>query len=225
MSKRRRPPPRGLPAEREAIAGRYIVETSHKYDLTKPIDRQPAPCWVIVNTVTGERDLRPGMTESRVYAEVAQLNAGLPVSSVSQGIGRKPKKAPPAAQWVQILMSVPWKRAFLQECINTGRALSLDDIRKLRTTNWDGQGGTHVPEWLEVLGVPPRPAVTPAIVLTVKNRAEAAKQGAARNNAEREYERQQTTLDEAISQQLLRVFDIKRKTGSRRNDSRDSKKK
>src|ERR1700729_580848 len=58
-------------------------------------------------------DARPGMTESQVYDEVARLNARIFVHPRSQGIGRKPRTAPLAARWVEILMNVPETHARL----------------------------------------------------------------------------------------------------------------
>jgi hypothetical protein len=63
----------------------------------------------------GSFDARPGMTESQVYDEVAQLNAGLDPSKIkiSQGKGRKPGRATEAVRWVEILLNVPETRARL----------------------------------------------------------------------------------------------------------------
>ena len=230
VTKRKPPPARALPpqyptgsAEHAATANdRYIVDISHKYDVDKPVSIQPAPYWVIHDRVTGTRDARKGMTKSAVYDEVRRLNAGLPVSSVSQGKGRKPKIITPAVEWVEVLMGIPWKRAFLQHCMDAGTKLSLEDIRELRTTNWDSEGGGMMPQWLAELGAPPLPSL-PAITPTAKSQAQ-RKQAIARYNAEcAAIEPQQKKLDEAISKQLSRILGIKRKDGSRRNEWKESR--
>jgi hypothetical protein len=226
MSKRKPTQPRILrqqfktgAAETAAYAGKLF---DVDYDGPKDVDGHYIGSQLQrgIRSPDGSFDPRPAATESAVYDEVARLNAGLPVSK--KGIRRTPKKAEPAAQWVEIFLNVPWKRAFLQECVRTDRALSLEDIRELRTTNWDGQGATEVPEWLTTLGapaMPPRPALMDERP-TIENR-----------DARQLYmdeckavERAQAKLDEAISKQLARVMGIPRKESGRRNAWRDTKK-
>jgi hypothetical protein len=131
MKAKRRPPLR--PLESPATDGqRFFVD----YDGPRGADgliinSQMFP--VICDRTTGTRDPRPGMTESARDAEVARLNAGLPVSNKSQESGRRPRYASEAARWVEVLRNVPEKRAVLQAALDTGRKLSADDVRALMT--------------------------------------------------------------------------------------------
>lgn len=89
----------------------------------------------------GKFDARPGMTESAMYDEVARLNAGLPVSKESQGIGRRPHYATEAVRWVEILLSVPETRTKLLAA--RGGKLSTDEVRGLMTYH-DDKGGPDI---------------------------------------------------------------------------------
>lgn len=227
--KRRAVAKRKLPAEAVAT-GPFVVGLSHAYDLAKPIETQLAPCWAIINAETGERDLRPGMTESRVYAEVAQLNAGLPVSSESQGIGRKqpqPKAAQAltAAGWVELLMKRPETAPVLKDARDNGRRLSTAAVRELMTFH-ERLAPPRGVEWLRL----------PTTLLTHQQDKSAArieiiplrKQREAEIAATERHRRSEAQAAEkrliaAVAKQLNRVVGIQQKDG--RNAARSAKRK
>jgi hypothetical protein len=78
-------------------------------------------------------DARPGMSKSALYAEVARLNAGLPVEPKSQGIGRRTAVLKAPARWVEFLLDFDETRAVLRDALHTGRKLSLNDVHGLMT--------------------------------------------------------------------------------------------
>jgi hypothetical protein len=127
-----RPPYETGTAERDATAGdKYHVDfgATHVDPIVGRLFGGPRG----IRGPDGEFDARPGMTETQLYDEVARLNAGLPVSPVSQGIGRKPRRATEAARWVEILLNVPETRAQLLEAKASGAKLSPAFVRELMT--------------------------------------------------------------------------------------------
>jgi hypothetical protein len=142
VTKRKAPPtraiPRGYPTratERAADAGkRYAVHRDGPRDANGHLGFDMVHG--ILDRETGQFDTRPGMTRSQVYAEVVRLNAGLPVSRESQGIGRKPRVVPEAALWVEFLMDVDGTQAQLEGAVAEGRKLSRDDVRELMLSTY-----------------------------------------------------------------------------------------
>jgi hypothetical protein len=85
----------------------------------------------ILDVTTGVVDQRIGFTARQVEAEVARLNAGLPVSAKSQGKGRRPRYAPLPSRLVEVLLDYPATAAVLQDAAANKRALSHDEVRNL----------------------------------------------------------------------------------------------
>jgi hypothetical protein len=136
---RRKAPPRGLPPQYKTRAAELAATEADRYfvDYDGPRDADGFLGFDMVHGIrdreTGRFDRRPGMTKSALYAEVARLNAGLPVSARSQGIGRKPRPTSPAARWVEFLMEFGPTRAELNDAQTEGRKLSREDVRELMT--------------------------------------------------------------------------------------------
>jgi hypothetical protein len=180
----------------------------------------------------GRFDARPGMTESQVYDEVAQLNAGLVPSKISQGIGRKPRYATEAVRWVEILLNVPETREKLLAA--RGGKLSADEVRGLMAYH-DDRGG---PDIRKAFPLPTaaerkrqaamRPPISNARPQTKQALRQieqlAEQQEAARQHEMEGAEEAERKLIEAVSKQLERYHGIGRKDGSRRNDWRTTKK-
>jgi hypothetical protein len=136
---RRKAPPRGLPPRHPTRMAELTATLGHRYfvDYDGPRDEDGFLGFDMVHGIrdreTGRFDSRPGMTRSALYAEVAQLNAGLPVSAVAQGIGRKPRLLSPAVRWVEFLIDFEPTRAELNGALAEGRKLSMEYVRELMT--------------------------------------------------------------------------------------------
>ena len=185
------------PAEKPKERGRYFVD----YEGPKGADGRilgPQMMQGIRDRENPDQfDARPGMTDSQIFDEVARLNAGAPVSKVSQGIGRKLRPATEAARWVEVLWNVPETRARLQSAIDTGAKLSPEEVRELMMFQ-----GIEGVQSFDKKG---RPVGHPGFPLpgTIED---------------------ERKLLDAVSRQLERVLGIKRAEGGRRNEHRDRKK-
>jgi hypothetical protein len=109
-------------AESAATAGnRYTVAIEGPKDSNGILIFDTAQHGIRDREKPGHYDARPGMTRSALEAEVARLNAGLPVSPVSQGKCGKPRPLPPAARWAEFLSAFDETREFLQAAIRRAR--------------------------------------------------------------------------------------------------------
>jgi hypothetical protein len=179
----------------------------------------------------GRFEARPGMTKIQLYDEVVRLNAGLPVSPVSQGKGRKVREAPEAVRWVEILFNVPETREKLLAA--KGGKLSTDEVRALMTYH-DDKGGpdfrkvfqlpTAEARKRQVAAKPPISNARPETKQGLRQIEQLAQQQAAIRQREMEVaEEAEQNLVEAVSKHLERYHGIGRKDGSRRNDWRTTK--
>jgi hypothetical protein len=160
----------------------------------------------------GKFDARPGMTESAVYDEVARLNASLPVTKESQGIGRKPRYATEAVRWAEILLNVPETRAKLLDMKARNSKLSPDAVRGLMAYH-DDRGGPDIREVFPLptaAPAPPQPVDNARIEnLRVKKQRDAERAAMEAQRVEKAQDHERKLID-AVGKQLSRVLGIER---------------
>jgi hypothetical protein len=217
-------------AERMATANaRYVVDIEELGPAGDIPGRQLLGARGIRDRKTGRFDARPGMTKSQVYAEVARLNAGLPVSAVSQGIARKPRTvvAGSAGWWVEILTDAEPTRTILQDALDTGRKLSVDDVYELITYHDDAgvdfrASFPYLPT--QKLTLPPRPIPDRPVVTEAderRHRAALAAHEAECARLRQDAENAERTLVTSVLKQLTRAIGVTPADG--RNDHRARK--
>jgi hypothetical protein len=220
--------PTGAAESAATAADRYYVD-SDSAETVDLGDGRPIllrPFFGIRDRETKQFDPRPGMTASQVHDEVARLNAGLPVSAVSQGIGRSSPTVVrgSAAWWAELLARTEPTRGVLQDAINTERKLSTDDVRELMTYHDDTGVDFRVSfPYLptQQLALPPRP-VLGAITVISRRHAQMDEHKAECQRLQQAAEKAERILIASVLKQLKRTFGIK--TADGRNDHRAAKK-